>query len=264
MLYGVAAQFCDWIVGICEATCENLRQRADGTTRAHRAGIQRATALLRGSDEERRHLRDEAERDHRPGVERSGFDLARSEGAGANRAGRTVLLFVGRLALIKDLATMIRAFAGVSKERDDLRLWIVGDGPERGRLEDMARELGVAHMVRFWGERHDVAQFFSAADVFAMSSVSEGIADVAPAGDVHRHACAGDGCRRNGRGGAPGGRGLTTRVGDSAAMAEAMLTLAERTEQRDRFGARAYAAYAESFTLETMDETYMSLYRKKR
>ncbi|MDR7300172.1 glycosyltransferase [Haloactinomyces albus] len=52
-------------------------------------------------------------------------------------------------------------------------LLIVGEGPDRERLEGVAREHGVADRVLFTGERHDVAAMLSALDLFVASSAQE-------------------------------------------------------------------------------------------
>jgi len=76
---------------------------------------------------------------------------------------------------VKNLSTLIRATALALPRLPDLNLWLVGHGHERESLEALVRELGVLDHVTFWGERLDVAGFFAAADVYCMSSVSEGL-----------------------------------------------------------------------------------------
>ncbi len=58
---------------------------------------------------------------------------------------------VGRLVSGKATATVLRAVAGVSACGLDVRLHVVGDGPERERLQTLARTLGVSPQVRFHG-----------------------------------------------------------------------------------------------------------------
>ena len=58
-------------------------------------------------------------------------------------------LSVGRLLAWKGFHLGLMAFAQSGLE--EAEYWIVGDGPERKRLEALARRLGVAHRVRFWG-----------------------------------------------------------------------------------------------------------------
>jgi glycosyltransferase involved in cell wall biosynthesis len=98
-----------------------------------------------------------------------------------------VVLGVGRLAPQKDFATLMRAFALVHAERP-ARLVILGDGPERGALEDLARQLGIAGDTKLPGYDHNPFRFMSRAAVFALSSRYEGL----PGALIQAMAC---GCR---------------------------------------------------------------------
>lgn len=81
---------------------------------------------------------------------------------------------VGRLNWAKDQATLIRAFARLRDQRDDVALVLVGDGELRGALEQQAADEGLQSSVRFLGDRGDVADLLSGFDIFAMSSIREG------------------------------------------------------------------------------------------
>jgi glycosyltransferase involved in cell wall biosynthesis len=80
---------------------------------------------------------------------------------------------VGRLAPQKNLALMLRAFARGCQDGD--RLTIIGDGPERGRLEILARRLGVGDRVEFKGYLPDPALMMPAFDILLLSSNYEGV-----------------------------------------------------------------------------------------
>lgn len=67
------------------------------------------------------------------------------------------LAVVNRLDPEKNTGLLIRAVAEVRKTHPSARLWVIGDGLERPALESLAKGLGVADAVLFWGERHDVA-----------------------------------------------------------------------------------------------------------
>jgi glycosyltransferase involved in cell wall biosynthesis len=75
---------------------------------------------------------------------------------------------------VKDQATLLRGFA-LARRASPLRqtLCLVGDGPERARLEALARELDLGADVRFLGFRDDVGRWLRAADGFVLSSRSE-------------------------------------------------------------------------------------------
>lgn len=92
-------------------------------------------------------------------------------------SGRRTVGSAGRFAAVKDYATMIRAM-GVLRSQWDADempiLVLIGDGPERPRLEQVARELGVAEFIRFPGWTDRVADFLAHLDIFSLSSTSEG------------------------------------------------------------------------------------------
>src|SRR5262252_3138228 len=87
-----------------------------------------------------------------------------------------VILSVGRLSKEKAQADLIRAFANLRELKPNLKatLLIVGDGPERGKLEAHARSAGIAANVTFAGQVGDVSPYYAVADVLANSSHSEG------------------------------------------------------------------------------------------
>jgi glycosyltransferase involved in cell wall biosynthesis len=232
--FNLVAKFCDWIVGICDATCDNLR-KIPGARKGRIARVYNGVEPVMPAPPEE-------------WPEKRGFTL----------------LFVGRLAPIKSLHTLIRAAAMAQPSLPGLQLWIVGHGHERQRLEDLVRELGAEESVTFWGERLDVAGFFSVADVYCMSSTSEGlpmsllqamsiglpsiVTDVGGMAEVVKNAHA----------------GIATPVGDVEAMAQAIVRMATDEKQRVVFSENARTAYGELFTLERMDAAYMELYRRAR
>ena len=91
------------------------------------------------------------------------------------RDGDLLVGTVARLDAVKDLGTLIEAAALLRRTRRDLTLVIVGDGPERGSLEDLSRRHDLADAVRFLGHRDDARQLLPAFDVYVNSSISEGI-----------------------------------------------------------------------------------------
>ncbi|MCZ7525030.1 MAG: glycosyltransferase [Acidimicrobiia bacterium] len=119
---------------------------------------------------------------------RQGVDLARFPPPGdAGASARTaavrdglgldpsvpVLVNVSRLVPEKGQADLVEALVSVRRSCPDAVLVLVGDGPERPRLEARAAELGVAGSVVFTGNRHDVPDLLAAGDVFVFSSESE-------------------------------------------------------------------------------------------
>lgn len=91
--------------------------------------------------------------------------------AAALAARAPVALAMGRLVPDKDFVTLIRAFARIGKP--DARLVILGEGPERGRLEATARELGVAERVAMPGFVGDIGGVLAQAKCLVISSRRE-------------------------------------------------------------------------------------------
>lgn len=88
---------------------------------------------------------------------------------GASTDGPTIVS-VSRLVARKGPATLIRAMPSVLERVPEARAVIVGDGPDRPRLERMAGDLGISRCVTFTGPQpwHDVPRFYRQADVFAL------------------------------------------------------------------------------------------------
>jgi glycosyltransferase involved in cell wall biosynthesis len=82
-------------------------------------------------------------------------------------------VMVGRLHPVKDQATALRAWRRVVAARPDATLTIVGDGPERGALEALARDLGLNGAVTFRGNVNPAPDLLGAR-IFLLSSRSEG------------------------------------------------------------------------------------------
>jgi len=91
-------------------------------------------------------------------------------------AGAQVLLNVGRLSREKGQADLIKAVSILRKTNDSraLRLVMVGDGPDRQKLGDVAKQLGVSDWVTFAGHRANVTPFYTMANLVVLSSHTEG------------------------------------------------------------------------------------------
>lgn len=86
-----------------------------------------------------------------------------------------VILSAGRLIEDKDFSSLIRAFAILRQRGVRARLVILGEGEDRGRLEDLVRHLGLDHDVSLPGFQRNPYQFMQRSAVFALSSRREGL-----------------------------------------------------------------------------------------
>jgi len=82
---------------------------------------------------------------------------------------------VARLSPEKGIPFLFRAAEEVLQEFPDTEFCLVGDGPERSRLEGLARELGIERNVAFWGLQTDMPSIYAKLDVFVLPSLQEGL-----------------------------------------------------------------------------------------
>ncbi len=87
----------------------------------------------------------------------------------------TIILFVGRLIHAKGVIHLIRIMPKVLAARRDVRLVILGEGPERAALTALVNDLNLSSIVSFVGERphEDAIAFMRASDLFVLPSLTE-------------------------------------------------------------------------------------------
>ncbi len=94
------------------------------------------------------------------------------------RPDRLLIGAAGRLSAEKGFDLLIRAVHPLLQGGLDVDLVIVGEGDERPRLEALIAELGLADRVQLLGYRSDLPDWYEAMDVFALSSLREGLPNV--------------------------------------------------------------------------------------
>jgi glycosyltransferase involved in cell wall biosynthesis len=234
--FGLAARCCHWVAGVCEATTRNLQ----GLPFARR---DRLVTVYNGATP------------------------APGEPAGplpdpAAGPDACTLLWVGRLAPPKDPVTLLRALSAARSKHPSLRLWVAGSGVLEETARQEASRLGLGpETVCFLGERRDVGALLARADVFTLSSNSEGLpvslleamaaerpVAVTAVGAMPEVVQGGD-C------------GLVVPSGHVEALAGALVRLASEPALRQRLGAAGRHYYERRFTLERMADRYLELYR---
>lgn len=155
-------------------------------------------------------------------------------------------LYVGRLRRYKGLETVLRALPEIARAVPAARFAVAGEGDDRERLEQLARELGLADRVAFLGRVSEArkAALMAAARFLVYPSRKEGWGlPVAEAGVYGTPALASDvpGLRDAVR---DGKTGLLVPHGDAAALARAAVALFRDDALRERLGgaAKAWAA----------------------
>lgn len=172
-----------------------------------------------------------------------------------------VVAVVGALIPLKGFAMAIRAIAQLVARDIDAHLLVIGDGPERDSLAQLASELGVrerCHMLGF--QRHAGAILRDAASALAVTSTVEAFSlAAAEAGAVGRATVA------TAVGGIPeivvhGETGIIVPPADDRALADALAILARDESLRARLGDAARARVLAGFTTERMARAVESIY----
>jgi len=196
-----------------------------------------------------------------PERDRSRFDevFAAADGEAADQ-GSPVLFHVSSFRAVKRVTDLIDVLAGV-RQHLPARLMLVGDGPERARSMQRARELDVAKSVCHVGARADFVDFLKHADAFLLSSESESFGVAA----LEALSC-GVPVVAYRVGGLP--EVVTPEVGrlvepyDIAALTAATLDVITHAERREALGRAARAHVESRFRCEPTLLRYEALYRR--
>jgi glycosyltransferase involved in cell wall biosynthesis len=178
----------------------------------------------------------------------------------ATPLGAPVMIAVGSLTREKRVDRMLRVLRELLPTVADLHLWVVGGGPLRPELERLAEELGVAPRVRWCGVCPDVGTYLAAADLFVLTSDTEGMPGVVlEAGWCGLAAVATNvggtrECLLDQR------TGLLVPAQDEARLVGAVECLLRDSDERRRMGAEARCWVTANFELRRVAETYAGFY----
>ena len=173
-------------------------------------------------------------------------------------SGALLVLAVGNLYPVKGHAVLVRALARCREI--PWHLAIAGRGGEAEPLTRLVADLGCTPRVHLLGYRADVADLLSAADVYAMPSLSEGLPLA-----LLEAMFAGKAIAVSGVGGIPeavrdGEEALLVPPGDDLALSAALDRLLRDAPLRARLGATARGTAQSRFSVEAMTDAYERLY----
>jgi phosphatidylinositol alpha-1,6-mannosyltransferase len=166
-----------------------------------------------------------------------------------------VLLTVGRLVKKKGHETVLRSLPVILKEFPQLRYLIVGEGPERIRLEELTIRYGLTRCVTFVGNvpHSELGDYYRAADIFCMVNQSDQSGDIESFGMVFIEANATAKPVIGGRSGgtaqsiAEGETGLLCDPGNASQAAAQLLLLLRNSDLRARMGNAGLARARQNF-----------------
>jgi len=192
------------------------------------------------------------------GVEVDRFDYRRDY-----RLGSTVtVLFVGRLHPQKGLDVLLPAFRRVIHSRPDIgwRLWLLGDGPLRPKLRMMAEQQGIGPAVKFWGQVNNVPAYLAQADMFVLPSRAEGMSNALLEAMAHGLPCVATRISGNTDLIQHNENGLLVTPESEAALAEAIIRLADDEVLRQKVGRLARQTVEAEYSMDRIAERYVRLY----
>lgn len=174
-----------------------------------------------------------------------------------------VAIYVGRLSAEKGIPGLLRGFSRAARSAPESVLILVGDGPMRAELEQLARELDIEpRQIRFTGRvpLSEVPICLRASDVFALTSPNEGFPCA-----LLEAMCAGlpsvvSAIPANEQLVEDGIHGLTVRWDDDEAIGRAFLRLFRDPELRGRMGGLARERVVENYSTVRVAERYEALF----
>jgi N-acetyl-alpha-D-glucosaminyl L-malate synthase BshA len=173
--------------------------------------------------------------------------------------GEMLLIHTSNFRKVKRVDDVVKVFCKVNRQVPS-KLLLVGDGPERGKTEDLCQELGITDDVRFLGKLEAVEEVLSVCDLFLMTSEKESFGLAA----LEAMACEVPVISSN-VGGIPelnvhGVTGFMSKVGDVEDMAKNALVILQE-DQLPKFRAAALER-AQAFNVSSILPLYEAHYQR--
>lgn len=172
-------------------------------------------------------------------------------------------LFVGRLRPQKNLPAIFKAMADVTRENDlDCRLDIVGDGPQRDKLQRVAKDYGVVERVSWhgWLDKEGVRRLYRQSDCFLNPSLYEGMPNTVLEAMASGLPVIASDIGGNNALVQDGHTGILFNLAAPAALAAAMAKITRDPELRRRMGARGRERVGKNFSWENVAIRYLELF----
>ena len=171
-----------------------------------------------------------------------------------------ILVHISNFRKVKRVQDVVKIFEKVNKQVPS-KLFMIGDGPERLKAEQLCRKLGIAKHVRFLGKLKVIEKFLCIADVFVLPSKTESFGLVALEAMASKVAVI-----STNSGGLPevnidGETGCLSDVGDVKKMANDTIALLKDNEKLNQFKNNALA-HAKTFDLPNILPQYEAVYQE--
>jgi glycosyltransferase involved in cell wall biosynthesis len=232
---------------------------------ADRLVLRRFARVVAVSDEVKQRLLQAGVRKEKVRIVRNGIDLRPFDGATPSLEGdpeELVVGWVGRLSHEKGADILLDAAARVLPEFPSARFVLVGEGPDRDKLERLLDDLGIRERLTMAGRRDDMPAVYASFDVMVSSSRQEGLPIAILEGmatDLPLIATA--------VGDVPtvvrdGSTGVLVPSENVEQLAEAILELLRDPAKRAQLGAAARQLIADEYSAERMAAEYLRVYEE--
>lgn len=171
------------------------------------------------------------------------------------------LISIGRLSKEKGFSTLLKAVHYIKTEwNSNVRLFIIGEGPEKDDLMRLAKEYGISDNVTFPGYIDNACKVLKCFDIFVMSSLTEGMPIT-----LLEAMRAGMPIVATAVGGIPealenGKCGILVPPGSEHDLAKGIVQLYENSLLRDELSINSRVLFRDEFTVEIMEDKYRSVY----
>lgn len=173
-----------------------------------------------------------------------------------------LLMAIGRLTYAKDYPNLLAAFSKVVSKQNNVKLAVIGDGPLKKELMQLAQELGILENIYWLGIQQNVCEWLSACDTFVLSSEWEGFGlVVAEAMACGRIVVATD---SGGVNEVIGSNEFIVPIKNAHQLSQKIsLALSLSSDQKQSISQRNRLYIQENFSLPVITRQWLSLYEKK-
>ena len=188
-------------------------------------------------------------------------------------AGITRVVATSRLSKEKGIDVLLKAWAEVIKYEKGLKLTIIGHGPLESELKNLSQSFGIEKSVEFKGMVENVEAYLKNAELFVLSSRSEGMPNALLEAMSYGIPCIATNVGGNGEllgaddkkisseGYLIVRNGLLVNPDDVKGLSEAILYLLRHKEERAELGRRSRRFIKENYSIDSIADRYISLYQ---
>lgn len=173
-----------------------------------------------------------------------------------------ILTHISNFRPLKRVTDLVYVMEKLVKKKSNIRLLMVGDGPERAKMELLCRETGMCEYITFLGKQENVENVLASTDIFLLPSAEESFGLAV----LEALAC-GVPCVTTNAGGLPevnvnGETGFTVNVGDIDAFAESVYEIISNHELAKKFSKNARHFAQSRYSSDKIVPHYLEYYNK--